>query len=265
MKVCIKECGDFIFADKTGVINSELDLDCIQPKWYGLVRVFRYKVTHAFKNRIHSIFLRGSVASGSAASNVADIDFVVITKDPLNKKDKLDIQSIGDSLLKKYKFVTKFDIKFYTENQILRSKEKIYVKIGSICVFGKDIRKRMKELKVGRDIAITLSQLRANLRKYTEGISTGSLKGKDKLNINKMMMKRMLRSGLELVSTRAWCYTRDIYQCWVIFSRFYPEYSKLMHKALGYAINTPNDPKKIKKLFPMGRFMLREAKKYKIV
>jgi len=61
----------------------------------------------------------------------------------------------------------------------------------------------------------------------TEGCSTERL-----IAICAWMMKRMVRTGFELVMAKEQCFTRDLYPCYEMFSKHYPEKSSDMLAAL---------------------------------
>ncbi len=55
------------------------------------------------------------------------------------------------------------------------------------------------------------------------------------------MMRRIIRTGLELVVERSGLFSRDLYPCYEVFSRYYPIQAPQMKQALHYAINPLTD------------------------
>lgn len=58
-------------------------------------------------------------------------------------------------------------------------------------------------------------------------------------------MKRILRTGHELVAERSVRFTRDLYRCWEGFGEYYPEKKNEMYHVLDLAINPIVDTVKI--------------------
>ena len=56
-------------------------------------------------------------------------------------------------------------------------------------------------------------------------------------------MKRILRTGFELVMGREQKYTRDLYPCYESFIKYYPQKKDDMYKTLELAINPIDDSK----------------------
>ena len=58
-------------------------------------------------------------------------------------------------------------------------------------------------------------------------------------------MKRILRTAFELVMEKEESFTRDLYPCYELFSKNYPEKEKEMKEVLFLAINNTDDKEKI--------------------
>jgi len=193
--------------------------------------------------------------------NISDIDFFIVTLGPLVDFDRLTIKRHMDKLNKKYPFITKFDIGYFTLDQILTMKENVLIKLTSLCLYGKDIKSKIKDPKPGKDVAISLSHLEEEIFKTKNEIRIGIY---DKTNTKAMcvwIMKRIVRSGLELVSEREKCFTRDLGLCYEKFSKYYPDKKDDMHKALTLALEPTNNTKVIEKVFNnLGKWLVLEGK-----
>ena len=93
---------------------------------------------------IHSVYLRGSIVFGRGIKNLSDMDFFIITLKPLNDFDRLMIKRHMDELNKKYPFITHFDLGYFTLDQVLSMKENVLIKLTSICIYGEDIKSKIK-------------------------------------------------------------------------------------------------------------------------
>lgn len=210
---------------------------------------------------IYSIYLRGSVVFGLGIKNISDIDFFIVTLKPLTDFDILAIKKYVGKLNRKYSFITRFDIGYFTLDQILSMKENVLIKLTSVCLYGKDIKEEIKNPKPGRDVAISLPHLEEKMLKTKNEIRAGLY---DKTNTKAMcvwIMKHIVRSGFELVSEREKCFTRDLGLCFEKFSKYYLDKKGDMHKALTLALEPTNNTKVIEKIFSgLGDWLVFEGK-----
>jgi len=215
---------------------------------------------------IHSIYLRGSIVFGSGIKNISDLDFFIITLRPLADFDRQLINNHMKKLNKKYPFITKFDIGYFTLNQILSMKENVLIKLTSVCIYGKDLKYRIKSPRPGRDITISLSLLENEIKKTKKEIKIGLYNKTNTPSMCIWIMKRIIRSGLEIVSKREGCFTRDLNECFKKFIKYYPDKKDDMQKALSLAIKPTTKTKLIKEVFyNMGDWLISEGKKLKLI
>jgi len=79
-------------------------------------------------------------------------------------------------------------------------------------------------------------------------------------------MKRIVRSGLEIVSEQERCFTRDLGLCFDKFSKYYPDKKDDMRKALALALEPTNNTELIEKVFDnIGNWLVAEGKNLKII
>lgn len=74
-------------------------------------------------------------------------------------------------------------------------------------------------------------------------------------------MKRIVRQGFILVMARERVFTRDLYPCYKIFSKYYPEKEKEMRQALELAIYPISNTKSIFSVLDnLGEWLIKESK-----
>ena len=75
------------------------------------------------------------------------------------------------------------------------------------------------------------------------------------------IMKRLLRSGFELVMERSQKYTRDLYPCYEGFAEYYPKKKAEMYEVLELAISPTSSVDRINKVLNgIGMWMVEEIK-----
>ena len=78
------------------------------------------------------------------------------------------------------------------------------------------------------------------------------------------IMRRIVRTGLELIGEDARVFTRDLYPCYEHFARYYPARAAEMYRALELAVFPTSDAKVISDLLnDLGIWLCSEiARKY---
>lgn len=261
----ILKLGSLLQVNRDGVLLSDLKKNSIQPKWGKAVK----KAVLLLKKQIpgvYSIYVRGSVATGRAIDHVSDVDFLVVTQKQTRDVYKQRVFCSLSTLTGEFPFVTRFDVGYYTAKDIVNIKERVLVKLRSVCIYGKDISHKIPTLKPGRDICVTLLGLEREIEQTLSEIEEGYYTKDNTKAMCTWMMKRLVRGGLELVSERDGVFTRDLYLCYENFSAHYPKYKKYSYQALGLAIYPEDNIPKIKKVIKtFGSFLIKESKKRGII
>ncbi len=267
MKEIIKR-DKCIKLDKKGFLVSNFNVFNIQKGWMPPIEDFlNYLKKEKYNSKIYSVYIRGSVATGTAIKNVSDIDFFVITKEKFSGNLKNKILKDMDIYLKKHPYITRYDIGYYTQKEILKMKESILIKLHSICIYGKDIKNKIPNLKPGIDTALTLQKLEKEIKLTLEEISKNRYSDNNKaLAMCVWMSKRLLRAGFELIAEKESCFTRNLYLCWEKFAKYYPSKSKQMYNVLNLAINPTTNMALYKKILEnLGYWILKEGKKLNLI
>jgi hypothetical protein len=77
-------------------------------------------------------------------------------------------------------------------------------------------------------------------------------------------MKRFLRVGFELCAEKERAYTRDLYPCYQVFSKYYPEQERNMYQALDWALNPIDDKQRLTEFIKkFGSWLATRAEEYK--
>lgn len=261
----ILKLGSLLRVNENGFLFSDLKKNSIQPKWGKAVK----KAVLILKKQIpgiHSVYVRGSVATGRAIDYVSDVDFLVVTKKQTRDVYKQRVFYNLEILARKFQFVTRFDVGYYTEKDIVHVKERVLVKLRSVCVYGNDISHKIPALKPGKDICVTLLGLEREIEQTLSEIKEGYYTKENTKAMCTWMMKRLVRGGLELVSERDGVFTRDLYLCYENFSIHYPKYKKHSYEALELAIYPEDNLVKIRKVIKaFGGFLIKESKRKGII
>lgn len=258
--------GQILTVDEAGFIIPEASTDKVPAEWRLLVERVILAYQTYWNEAVHSIYIRGSVAVGKAISGVSDLDSFAVVNTPKSQLDDTWCDPVQKQLKLEYPFCTGVELKALEAEGLLNLNLEAYnhlrmlIKTQAACVWGEDIslqfpsyKPDMDAVSHGFDLEEDLQRVLIDLQQFDQTESATVQK------ICQWMMKRIIRSGFEIVMETAQCYTRDLYPCYELFSRYFPEKQSQMYQALTWAINPIDDPVKISEfLNSFGRWLVQE-------
>jgi hypothetical protein len=177
-------------------------------------------------HRLHSVYVRGSIAAGNPVDRKSDLDTIAVIRGKVSAADDTWCrrQTVKDH---GFPFCTRIEYKIYGLRTALYLREpKILIKVHSICVHGTDLRRRIPGFKADKNVALFAPRIGMDLARY-RSYSTG---GSNSWDI--WIIKRILRCGLELSIERTGLYSVDLTTCFRVFALNYPQQRSQMHKVL---------------------------------
>lgn len=261
MKQEIKNIGSIQKLDKDGYIINDFSLDNIQVGYINVLKDIIDLYQDHFSEYLHSIYLRGSVAKGQAIPYLSDIDTVAISNiklpDEINKKRELIWKEIGD----KYPFIKGVEIHFESLDNVMNSENfQFLLKTQCIPVYGNNIIETLPKFKIGKAAFAHSSTLEKDIKSVEEWLENETDVEEIK-DICMWIMKRIVRIGFELIMEKEKCFTRDLYPCYDLFSKNYPNKKDEMHQAIFLAV-FPSDNKDLilSTIQSISSFLLGEIK-----
>ncbi len=258
-----KDIGSFLEIDSDGFIINPASLEKIQAKWLVPLEEVKNEYISHFGEALHSLYLRGSVPKGEAIDGLSDIDTFAVVD--LND-DQIDVswfRELNQRICEKYPFVEGVEVIGIPLRKIEEFPgDKIMIKTQSVCLYGTNLADTIPPYKPGFEAV-----------QHTQGIAkeiTNTIAWLEEDNGEKKVarkcawiMKRIIRSGCELVMERSGKYTRDLYPCYKVFSEFYPEKKEEMYAALNLSISPTHDKQKILHILTnLGDWISKEGEKY---
>jgi uncharacterized protein len=255
-----------IYKREDGYLYMPVSKINIQREYKPILEEISFFFKRLDNKNVQSVYLRGSLVWGWGIKNFSDLDLFIITSNLMTKLDKKIIKQFMDNLNKKYSFVTRVDMRYFTLRRIFSSKENVLIKLTGVCIYGDEIKKRIKNPRPGKDIAISISLLEEEIEKTKTEIEEGFY---DKSNTKAMclwIMKRMVRAGFEIVSKREGCFTRDLELCLEIFSKYYPSKRNSLKRAFELTMNPSENLELIKEVLDeIGGWLLFEGKRINLI
>ena len=240
MKKEIKNIGNIQELDSDGCVINNLSIEKIQSEYALILQEIIDLYQVHFKDVLHSIYIRGSVAKGKAIPHISDIDTVAFIHRDLTEEENEKRSNISEPIQKKYPYATGVEVLMLPIDSIEKSRKiQFLLKTQCLCIYGEDLRANISKQPIG----IGSYSHFFSLEKSMEGIKEWR-KEKDapeEERICSWIMKGIVRTGFELVMEKEQCYTRDLYPCYERFSKHYPAQAETMLKVLTLAVYPTND------------------------
>ncbi len=259
----IQNLGSILQTDNQGYIVSQSSSDKIQPKWRKPVDEAISKLVTLEGENIVSVYVRGSVARGQAIDQISDIDLLIVT-DSRHNISPDDLNKMEKEVIDKFKFIQGVEFSFSGLKGILGADPKLnwrrsIIKTQTAHVYGRDSTDQLPPVKPGPIIFGHIFNLDKDIATFLNNLDTWP--NKTIAARCTWIMKRILRSGYEIVMEREQAYTRDLYPCYAGFSKYYPGKQSTMWATLNLAINPITDKQALRlHLNDFGYWLASQAK-----
>jgi hypothetical protein len=239
----IRPVGRVAPLDDEGYIVGDVDAANIRAPWDAVVREIAAECGRRWGERLHSVYVRGSLPRGLAVEGVSDVDAIAVVTGGYEDLEQGWIGPFLEEVDRRYPFQTGAEIAAVPLGwlrgdggpPVTSRAMQFTVGTNCVCVAGEDLGPSLPRFRPGRDIASQSWYLPRAVPEATERLA----RAYDASTV-RWIMKRLLRTGYELVMERERAYTRDLYYCWQGFSRHYPGRSRDMRRALELAVD-PSD------------------------
>lgn len=238
--------GSVLITDQEGNLVSQSAHSRIVKPWKQAIDDIVQVYKEHFSENLYSIYVRGSVARGRAIESFSDIDTLAVLHTSLNEKDYAWCDITQKKLENLYPFASSIGHDFIVYDDIIPKNNEINgvsfsysftIKTQCVCVYGKDLTDLLPEFKPDKMTALFLL---TNLR-----FIFCQIKNEFFSNINKKRVRHLcrwvskiiIRNAFLLVMEKEKVFTRDLYPCCQIFSKYFPDQGLQIRKAMEYAIN----------------------------
>lgn len=257
MKQKIKKKLRILTANNNGYLKFKRPVYKPSKESFGIVKLVRDMLIDEIKPC--SIYIRGSINTNNFVKGVSDVDFVIVTINKVSKDTKKNVLCSIAKVENKQKYFSRVDMMWLTLKEAESGIYSTLLKLSGVCIYGTDSIPNIKNINLRKGIYLTVKFLRGEI---------GFLKN-NKYRINNYtvkctctwIMKRILRSGVEILTTETGQYSRDLYTCYYLFSQKFPTYEKDMYNTLLLALKPTSNVNKIKILVEkLGRLICSQYK-----
>ncbi len=246
-----------------GCLVNETARENVVGKWKDVVDNVIEIYKHHLGEKLHSLYLRGSVARGKAIDGVSDVDTIAvvsISSDELKTFDFSWVKNEQDRLNEKYPFQTRVEFYFLSKENVSFT-DQFIIQTQSVCVYGDNLSGSFGKIPFSKETILKLIE-ENEVDKKIERARSIIEESDDSKKIAKMtswISKRFLRMGVLLAAYKEPKYTRDLYPSYELFAAQYPDKAKEMRQALEYAINpTENKEESLAFINDLGTWLIEE-------
>ena len=251
----IREIGKFHDMDAEGYILNSAIYPIVQKEYEEPIYLVINSLLEKYSENIHSIYLRGSVAKGIAVHGISDIDLILLVCNKFTEEDKIFLYKVLEKkVCEKFPFVNDIEMHDQTMESLLLVPVQFMFKTQCVCIYGEDIVPDLPRFKIDMNAIAHSRSLKNDIQDTLEGNHSCG-----------WIMKRIVRVGLEICMIEEQVYTRDLFPCYQIFSKYYPDWEGKMREALTLAIEPILDSEIINGiLMSLGSFLIKEAERKKL-
>ena len=240
--------GTVLKVDLEGFLVGQSSIENLQSPWKEAVEDIRDAYVTRWGELLHSVYVRGSVSRGTPIEGVSDIDTVAFVNDDPDDIEGVDkwVSSVEKELRERYPFCTKVEVGLRPVEGIITGQNRVgraMLKVNSVCLYGTDLAPQLPKVKPGPDMYSMVWKFDQDIYSREAKIRSGE-RVLDEAQC-RVIMKRILRAGMELVMEQEQVFTRDLYPCYEMFAKYYPEKVSKMYRALELSINPSTNQEEV--------------------
>ncbi|AKJ30949.1 hypothetical protein [Caldimonas brevitalea] len=234
--------GAFLPVDAEGYLVNDCRADHVPPALAALV-IEHYR--QSFGAHLRSVYVRGSVARGTAVDGVSDLDTFAVVDDAASPSCPLLPPELLERLHAAAPGLADFEFHACRRSAVTGSYYSTWaflVKTQSACLHGEDLGPALAPYRVGPELMAEALYLRQRLALYAQRLAAEQqAPPPQQIATCQWFMKALVRAAFDLTLDRARRYTRDLYPCYATFAELYPERGPDCWRALEWAISPTPD------------------------
>ncbi len=220
--------GAYLPIDENGYIINSCSWENIPLSLHVLLEKVILFYRDQFKEKLHSIYMRGSVPRGFYQEDYSDIDTFALV---LEENIRWQALPLKNTQFEQSKPPIELAISSYSTNLAQDYPAlAMQLKTQALCIWGNNLQTSLPKYSIN-------SSLCFHYRWWKQDYNDFQKKEQHSFTEIQAFMKLILRVGMELVLVQEQRYSPDLYYCYQSFSQQYPNYQKSMEQILLYYLN----------------------------
>jgi len=245
LRTPIRPIGAYLPLDAEGYVINDTSLDHLSSQYRrALDAIIEAYLAHS-ASLLLGVYLRGSLAAGSAVEGQSDIDvFALLARGDSPCIRWQELPHIDELVRARHPSVRRVDAHLATyEEPFTEHNPRLAMVLAtqSICIHGIDLVPRIgKRYRPGPDMILHARWVGPDIAalEQFEARAPSSELVRERC---REIMKILIRAGFELVMEREGRYTQSLYLCWASFAAHYPDKADEMKEALQLFLDPPGD------------------------
>jgi uncharacterized protein len=243
--------------DSQGFIINPCDKKNIQDIYAKLVKESCREIIRKFPEKIHSLYIYGSVGRGEAVEEKSDLDMVVLFHQGPSTLKKNDLKDLSKLLIDKHPIVPKVDFDIGSVEEVMAEGQKLFwqffLKHCCSCIYGTDITLNFSRVKPTKELSERLNHgFESKIDSILEHTTPDNIAEQ-----GKALGKQILRSAYLLTIEQNQSYYNDIPSCVTALLKCHPSLKNEIDIALDLIENKNTSMIKINKLVKtLGRWVI---------
>lgn len=238
--------------DHEGYIVSDVSLDNISELYYECIEESIKELKIMFPEKIHSIYLYGSVARGDATPGTSDLDLLILFENKLLKDERTDLHNLQQRLSKKYiKIIREVGIATAEYDYVMDAGnyyEQAFIKEICTCLYGKDIRVHFGPYKLTAEIPISFnSDIEMSLKRNLDKLRNANTDAFKVITQN--FSRKLIRTYYSMVMVRSQIWTTRLDEQAIVVKRYLKDKEKVVERLLEWIESPPEDYRTVYQLF----------------
>lgn len=238
----VREEGDFYPQDADGFLLNPTSDANIQKPWRSPVEEAANLVRAHFGDRLHGLYLRGSVAQGTARLGISDLDLIVIVRGDVMRPDAAWCGQLDTAIVSRFPGVHKVDTTLMPLKEVLHPSIQFRLKVNSLFLAGFDLRPRLPRFRPEDRAALQYARQLGRDVGHCLVLVAKPPSAKEWHRVATWIGKSLVRAGFELVMRDVKRYTTDLYPSCQAFAARVPNRATDMRRALEFAAGAHGAP-----------------------
>ena len=233
----VDSAGCILDVDERGCVVKQATVSRIPAKWRPPVQRITERYVSVFGHGLRAVYVRGSVPLGEPRDYLSDVDTFALVDGFMEGPGVEWEDGLSEEVAREWPFVKSVEALVFATESIGNDRSvAVTISTQSACLYGTDFTTALPGYKPGIDLVLDGWSLPRDLATAKRVIAATN-HPHVAYEACVWGMKRLIRSGFELVMQRAGCYTRDLHPCFRLFTAYYPDQRDEMASALELAVN----------------------------
>ncbi|MBM7095142.1 nucleotidyltransferase domain-containing protein [Bacillus sp. H-16] len=230
--------------DRNGFIVSDVNKNKIEHAYWPCIKESVAELVQLFPDRLHSVYVYGSVARGEATVQKSDLDLIALFNGPLSPVKSADLTELAKDLSKKYRSLVRevgiaaafYDYTVDPANYY----EQAFLKEISVCVHGEDLGDRFGPYRLSPEIAISfngdIGDVLTRTRKKLDASSEKEFK-----KITQNFARKLIRTYYFMVMVRSRIWSTRLHEQADIVITHFPDKKPVVRTLENWLEDPPAD------------------------